>query len=81
MTYVCPAVREDRCRLCGECLRNCPAGAMREEAGRIRVAPDRCIACYCCEEVCPYNAVFMQATHFARLVAALAGFVAGGSRP
>jgi ferredoxin len=75
---VTSAVVAGRCRLCGECVRNCPAGAMSVEGGRVRVAEVRCIACYCCEEVCPYNAILMRGSHFARMVGALAGFFAGG---
>jgi uncharacterized protein (DUF362 family)/NAD-dependent dihydropyrimidine dehydrogenase PreA subunit len=80
LTDVTSTVEPERCRLCGECVRNCPAGAMRIADGGVQVAPNRCIACYCCEEVCPYNAVVMRGTPFARIVGAVGSFF-GGRRP
>lgn len=76
-----PAVNVEECRLCGECVRNCPVGALREEGGRIRVRTDRCIACYCCEEVCPWDAVRLRGTHFARLLGGLTAIATGRRAP
>lgn len=78
LTTVWSSVNYERCRLCGECVRNCPAGAMRVEDGRVIVCPELCIACYCCDEVCPYNAIEMRGTDFARVLMACAAFVTGG---
>jgi uncharacterized protein (DUF362 family)/Pyruvate/2-oxoacid:ferredoxin oxidoreductase delta subunit len=56
------------CRLCGECWRYCPAGAIRREKKRIRFDYDKCIRCYCCIEVCPHAALSAEETIPGRIV-------------
>jgi len=53
-------VDEERCVLCGECVTNCPAGAMSIVGKRVEVDRRRCICCYCCAEVCQHQAIRMQ---------------------
>ncbi|KPK65096.1 MAG: hypothetical protein AMK73_03955, partial [Planctomycetes bacterium SM23_32] len=63
-------IDQARCRVCGECARNCPSGAigLDEAAGRYRVAPRKCIACYCCTEVCPHDAITLRPTWIKRML-------------
>ncbi len=63
-----PEAGESVCRLCGECWRYCPAGAIKRERGRIRFDYDRCIRCYCCIEVCPYGALSAKETTTGKVV-------------
>ena len=73
-------VLEERCVLCGECVRNCPVGAMREVDGRIRVDAGRCITCYCCSEVCKKQAIRMRRRLFGRAIHWTRRLVRGGSK-
>ncbi len=45
------------CMHCQEapCLRTCPAGAIKKEAGVILVNQDLCIGCYSCSMACPFG--------------------------
>jgi len=52
-----PAVEADKCRMCGECWRHCPAQAITPHASVIEFDYDRCIRCYCCVEMCPHGAL------------------------
>lgn len=52
-----PVFRHDRCVLCGECVRSCPANVLTVEKKKIHVDLDGCIRCYCCQELCPKRAV------------------------
>ena len=51
-----PSIK-DNCRGCGECVRDCPAGAMRLNEKRAEIDYKKCIKCFCCQEVCPFDAV------------------------
>lgn len=70
-------VLDDRCLICGECIANCPAHALREETGRVRADAGRCISCYCCVEVCRQRAIRMRRPFAGRVVHALARAVTG----
>ncbi len=68
-----PEVDPALCVGCGECVRICPARAMREEKGRgenrrsrIIIDRDACIRCYCCHELCPQHAIILRKRLFAR---------------
>jgi ferredoxin len=52
-----PEVDADKCRMCGECCRHCPAKAITPYAENIGFDYDRCIRCYCCVEMCPHGAL------------------------
>jgi uncharacterized protein (DUF362 family)/ferredoxin len=52
-----PEVDADKCRMCGECWRHCPAKAITPYAETIGFDYDRCIRCYCCVEMCPHGAL------------------------
>ena len=54
------SVRPRLCKLCGECVANCPVGALVMRTGRIEADASRCISCYCCHEICPHGAIEMK---------------------
>jgi ferredoxin len=47
----------DRCVACADCVRICPARALRLRDDRPAVFPDRCIGCGECIRVCPAGAI------------------------
>jgi signal transduction histidine kinase/iron only hydrogenase large subunit-like protein len=47
---------EKKCRRCYNCVRFCPAKAIRVEKGQAIVVPERCIGCGNCVKVCTQNA-------------------------
>jgi len=52
-----PVCNDKICKLCGECWKYCPAGAITSPEKRIYFNYDKCIRCYCCIEVCPHGAL------------------------
>lgn len=56
------------CRMCGECGKICPAGAIASEEGMLRFDYNRCIRCYCCIEICPFGALRTSETLAGRIV-------------
>ena len=46
----------DRCRVCYQCVRECPAKAIRIADRRAQVLPERCIGCGVCVKVCTQDA-------------------------
>ena len=56
------------CRMCGECWKICPAGAITPEEKPLCFDYDRCIRCYCCIEVCPFGALDTAETISGRIV-------------
>jgi uncharacterized protein (DUF362 family)/Pyruvate/2-oxoacid:ferredoxin oxidoreductase delta subunit len=52
-----PASVKDLCKLCNECVRMCPAGALKGGRRELEFDYDKCIRCYCCVEVCPHGAM------------------------
>mgnify|MGYP000899324308 CR=1 FL=1 len=57
-------IREDLCRGCGLCVRDCPAAALELERGETRGAyrllyyPHRCAYCGQCELSCTFGALY-----------------------
>lgn len=51
------AYRKDRCIRCGECVRNCPARALRLEEKGVFPSGATCRGCFTCADVCPAEAV------------------------
>jgi iron only hydrogenase large subunit-like protein/nitrogen-specific signal transduction histidine kinase len=49
-----------RCRRCYNCVRSCPAKAIRVQSGQACVIPERCIGCGNCLKVCAQNAKQVQ---------------------
>jgi Pyruvate/2-oxoacid:ferredoxin oxidoreductase delta subunit len=55
-----PEPLPERCTLCYQCKRICPAGAIGPAAGESHVPRydyTACIRCYCCMEICPEAAI------------------------
>ncbi len=52
-----PVVDNEKCKLCGECWKVCPADVISHNTKGIRFAYDKCIRCYCCLEVCLQGAI------------------------
>jgi hypothetical protein len=51
-----PIFKNDKCRACGICVRNCPAGAIVLDKYAVMDSA-KCIGCATCIAVCPYGAV------------------------
>jgi uncharacterized protein (DUF362 family)/Pyruvate/2-oxoacid:ferredoxin oxidoreductase delta subunit len=52
-----PEVTTDKCRMCRECLKYCPAKAITNKSDGLTFDYDKCIRCFCCIEVCPWGAL------------------------
>ena len=52
-----PKVVKTACRLCGVCMKVCPANAIHTGKNSIGFDYSACIRCYCCQEMCPHNAI------------------------
>jgi uncharacterized protein (DUF362 family)/Pyruvate/2-oxoacid:ferredoxin oxidoreductase delta subunit len=63
------------CRMCGECWKICPAGAIAPEEKMLQFDYDRCIRCYCCIEVCPFGALHTAETIAGRIVRGAASLI------
>ena len=63
-----PVVEPEICKMCSECWKICPAGAITPYEEIIGFDYDRCIRCYCCIEVCPHGALQAIETLPGRLV-------------
>jgi len=50
-----PTYHEERCIRCGDCVENCPAGALTLEP-EFNIS-DKCIVCFCCVELCTEGAL------------------------
>ena len=50
-------INKNKCTLCEQCVKHCPASAMRRVGNKIVVDDEKCIECYCCGEGCPNDAI------------------------
>ena len=55
MTWVVRTI-EQKCKRCYNCVRNCPAKAIKVEGGQAKVIEERCIGCGSCVKVCAQGA-------------------------
>jgi len=60
-----PFFSQEKCVLCGACVRICPAGALaisgeNGSKGFIAIDYSKCLRCYCCHEVCPADAIALK---------------------
>ncbi len=63
-----PVSDDSLCRLCGDCLRYCPAHAISQEDKSVAFDYGKCIRCYCCLEVCPHGALRTEEPALGKLV-------------
>lgn len=53
-----PRIQSGICTGCGDCVRQCPSGALAQREGKaVLVNPNRCIYCAGCETICPVRAI------------------------
>jgi len=53
-----PQINTTRCTGCGDCITQCPTGALGWDGGKASlIHPDRCIYCATCEDLCPTSAI------------------------
>ena len=60
-----PAFLRNKCIVCGECKKICPAKALeikkdRKDKRYIAIDYKKCIRCYCCHEICPEDAIRLK---------------------
>ena len=58
-----PVPDSDRCTLCYQCRKICPAGAIEKAQNKDKTPffdYRKCIRCYCCMEVCPSEAITLR---------------------
>ena len=58
--FTAPDLLEEKCNLCGECVRLCPRNIISIN-GSLKIQSDKCIACYACVEGCPEEALEVPA--------------------
>nr|MDA3835865.1 4Fe-4S binding protein [Spirochaetales bacterium] len=61
------AVREELCRGCTRCMKNCPTEAIRLIRGKAHVNANRCIDCGQCMDACPYSAIVVEQDDFEKI--------------
>ena len=76
-----PRVDAGQCTLCGECMTNCPAGALSVVDGKMVSDDSLCISCYCCTEVCPQRAIRLQRPFAGRVAHAVKRLVRRDGAP
>ncbi|MDQ5986750.1 MAG: hypothetical protein CSYNP_02483 [Syntrophus sp. SKADARSKE-3] len=67
-----PAADMTACKLCGECVKICPAKAVIRRDSALQFDYNACIRCYCCLEVCPYGAIRKMDNPVARVFRSVA---------
>ena len=55
-----PVADNPTCKLCGECVKYCPAKAITLNHKKIFFNYGKCIRCYCCVEICPHGALSVK---------------------
>lgn len=52
-----PKISTKRCKVCGDCVRNCPQKLIFIKKGKVHIKHDGCIHCFCCHELCREHAI------------------------
>jgi len=55
-----PAINRKVCTGCGDCMRACPAKAIKIKDFKANIDYNKCVRCYCCHELCRYKAVDLK---------------------
>ncbi len=71
-----PVIDRRLCRLCGQCVKSCPAGVMTLSSSQVLINRNACIKCYCCQEMCPFDAISLKKGPLAKLAESVAGRMA-----
>lgn len=66
-----PVVIREKCTHCLSCLNGCPADAISDDEGVLRIDYGCCIRCYCCQEVCPEGAIIVKTGRLRRSMEAV----------
>lgn len=53
-------ISNQKCRLCGRCVRDCPTNALKVEQRKVVRIESRCVLCGSCYKYCPHGAVIPQ---------------------
>lgn len=59
MLVLKPKFYHEKCVMCRECIKVCPAEpkALEERSGKVIIDKKKCIRCFCCQEMCPVGAI------------------------
>jgi uncharacterized protein (DUF362 family)/Pyruvate/2-oxoacid:ferredoxin oxidoreductase delta subunit len=63
-----PTVVKKECRGCRECMKICPAQAIKMVDGKPEIDRSKCIKCFCCQEFCPFGAMKVHRTAIAKIL-------------
>lgn len=62
-----PKIEKNKCKLCGECIRNCPMKLISIKSGKVRINHNGCIHCFCCHELCKEHAISIKKPFIAKI--------------
>ncbi len=62
-----PKIIKSRCKVCGDCVRNCPQKLIFIKKGKVRINHEGCIHCFCCHELCREHAIDIKKPFIVKL--------------
>ncbi len=62
-----PKIVKTRCKVCGDCVRNCPQNLIYIKKGRVHIKHEGCIHCFCCHELCREHAIDIKKPFIVKL--------------
>lgn len=63
-----PVFCVDKCVLCQECIKCCPAQALTIGDEKPQLDKKKCISCFCCQELCPKMAVDVKRSPLSKML-------------
>lgn len=69
LIWVAPAINNEKCINCLQCMRHCPAGAITFDKETMKhpvIFTKKCISCFCCHELCHNKAVDIKRSFLAK---------------